>query len=44
MFAKGLLYFHTVRYLKPKQIYARLTKGLAGVETAKIYVTVRQVC
>ena len=27
MFAKGLLYFHTVRYLKPKQIYARLTKG-----------------
>ena len=27
MFAKGLLYFHTVRYLKPNQIYARLTKG-----------------
>ena len=27
MFAKWLLYFHTVRYLKPKQIYARLTKG-----------------
>ena len=44
MFAKGLLYFHTVRYLKPKQIYARLTKRLVRAETAKFHVTGRQVC
>jgi len=27
MLSKGLLYFHTVRHLKPQQIYARLTRG-----------------